>query len=125
MDIGKLIGTTKPGESHTPAKRKAPAAKVDGHKWKRMDRDLKAGDVLRTKVGNQDNPNYGQYVYSITTGVGNGNHMHGMGNAIFVDFESFDLDMVLRAQPSYDPHGTTKGRSGRWEAFWGIEILDE
>lgn len=90
-------------------------------KWVKMNRDLKKGDILRCKVENKDHHKFGQFVYSVCSGVGFGCSMNTLGNAIFVDHEGFDLDMVLkkRNEPSEDK------TSNRWERFWDIEVMEE
>jgi len=90
-------------------------------KWKRMDRDLKKGDIIRTKVGNKENPHYGEFCYSVCSGSGFGCSMNTMGNAIFVDHESFDINEVL-SNKSKPPEDKT---SDRWERFWGIDYMEE
>ena len=97
-------------------------------KWKNQDRILKDGDILRTKVGNKDHEKYGEYCYGITDGGGFGCNPACIGNAIFMDFTSFDLKEVLELKDNpkklkeikknYNEHGS------RWERFWGIDYLE-
>lgn len=84
-----------------------------------MDRDLKKGDIIRTKVGNKDHPNYNQFAFAVCSGSGFGCSMSTIGNAIYVDHQSFDLKQVL-ANINKTPNMKT---SNRWERFWGIEYL--
>lgn len=120
--------------------KKVPIIKVDGTKsvdeweewrkkhkepgkliWKKHDKVLVKGDILRTKVGNKEHPRYGEYYYSVCNGGGFGCNPGSMGNAIFVDHQSFDLNEVLKKR--YAP--TNRDTFSRWEAFWGIDYLKE
>lgn len=87
--------------------------------WQLQDRDLKKGDIIRCKVGNKENPHFGQYCYAICSGEGFGCSLSTMGNAIFISNQSFDLDEVLASR-----NKETK-MDDRWERFWGIEYLIE
>lgn len=89
--------------------------------WQRQDRDLKDGDIIRCKVGKKEHPKYGEYCYAICSGQGFGCSMSTIGNAIFVDHESFDLEEV-KTNRNKEPKKET---SNRWERFWGIDYLVE
>jgi hypothetical protein len=90
-------------------------------KWKRMDRDLKKGDIIRTKVRNKKHSKFREFCYSICSGSGFGCSMNTIGNAIIVDHQSFDLNEVLSNRDKESKQET----SGRWERFWGIEYMEE
>jgi len=103
-------------------------------KWKKQNRKLEKGDIIRTKVSNKEHKKYGEYIYSICSGSGFGCSMETMGNAIFVYFEGFDLEevksklkIVMNKKADdikyYDKY--LSPNSSRWERFWGIEILEE
>lgn len=90
-------------------------------KWENRE-DLKEGDILRMKVSNPKHPKYGQYYYSVCTGSGFGCNGQCSGNAIFVEFQSFVLEDVIKNRDKVN-----KGKdnpSDRWERFWGIEVLE-
>lgn len=96
-------------------------ALLPGHyKWARKKRDLVKGDILRTRVGNKDHANYGDYAYAVCSGTGGGCALHGLGSAIFVDHVSFDLQEVLKKRNAK----TTYDTGARWESSWGVEVLD-
>ena len=102
--------------------------------WQEQDRTLVNGDVLRTKVGNKQNPHYGEYCYGVCTGDGFGTSMDTMGNAIYMSYQSFDLQKVIKAASLIRKGTPAKllggilgdeegDSSSRWERFWGIEYL--
>jgi len=91
--------------------------------WKKQDRDLVKGDIIRTKVSNESNPRFGEYCYAICSGGGFGCSISTMGNAIFVDFPDFDLNKVLANKDK--KADIDKGECDRWERFWGIEYMEE
>lgn len=119
----------------------------DGMKWVYKDQ-LNKGDVIRSTVGNEDHPQYGQYVYAICTGGGFGCNPDSRGDAIFVHSDGFDLNEVMshkddqrQKEPiEYDENGNEVTRlfkepckrefgyyrnydTDRWERFWGIHAL--
>ncbi|MFC1755463.1 hypothetical protein ACFL96_19080 [Thermoproteota archaeon] len=88
--------------------------------WKRQDRNLVKGDIIRCKVGNKSHEKYGEYCYAICSGDGFGCKVSTMGNAIFVDHSSFELSEVLGNKDK----DTSAETGDRWERFWGIEYLE-
>jgi hypothetical protein len=90
-------------------------------KWAEMNRDLRAGDIIRAKVSNKLNSRYGEYAYGIATGEGFGSSMSSIGNAIYVRHAGYDLERIM----SYREGTVPEGRVTRWERSWGIEILIE
>lgn len=133
-------------------KKSGEQAAPHGGKWKRQDRTIVKGDVLRTKVGNKQNPHYGEYAYGVADGYGNGCRLDSLGSAIFVRWETFDFEETFkhRNDPEPEPEpdtadcgdpncesakkGTVHGHIKmfpegpadvhRWESFWGVEYLD-
>lgn len=87
-------------------------------KWKKQDRQLKDGDLLRCKVSNPEHEKYGKWVYGICSGSGFGCSISTMGNAIFMHYQDFDFQKVLTKKKigEYDVSEST-----RWERFWGVE----
>jgi len=96
-----------------------PNKSTDEPKFCRMNRDLKKGDIIRTKVRVKTNQHYGKYAYAVCSGDGFGCSLDGMGNAIFVDHQGYDVNEVIAKKDA--PTGPETHR--RWERFWGIDIL--
>jgi hypothetical protein len=117
-------------------------------RWVKMNRDLKEGDIIRAKLQpghiyymyddskkeevtiNKDGtksykikvipdaqyqPKKPTYVYAVADG-GFGMNMNSLGNAIFVKHISDVLQETKEKKSKW---------SGRWEAYWGIEILED
>jgi hypothetical protein len=84
----------------------------------KYDRDLKKGDILRTRVENKEHERYGQYAYAICSGNGFGCRHNALGNAIFVDHSSFDLERTLAMRGKLGDPNT----SDRWERFWPLWV---
>lgn len=93
------------------------------HKWRKETGTLKDGMILRMKVANKEHPKYGEYVYALCNGGGFGCNAETMGNAIFTDCESFDLDEVLAVQKARAEGGEFFDTGNRWERFWKIDVL--
>jgi len=122
----------------------------EGMKWV-YGAQLVEGDVLRTTVGSQDHPKYGQYAYAICNGGGFGCNPDALGNAIFVHSVDFDLNAVMshkndvrqkdpikrnaegneiielfpdpKTLPARQPGHYRSYDVDRWERFWGILAL--
>lgn len=89
--------------------------------WKKMYRDLKEGDIIRTIVSNKFHQDYDNYWYAIASGDGFGSRINTIGNAIFVIHQSKHLhEIIERKRIKY----LGVNETGRWERSWGIEILE-
>ena len=90
---------------------------VNNTKWKKMDRDLKKGEIIRFKAKNPPNPpkDHDGYIYGRATG-GFGMSVDTIGNAIFIENEAWTYEDCLNKKSA---------DSVRWERFWGIEIIAE
>lgn len=121
IDLTKLAkaASKSKAQTHKPKKRPMPEATPDGLNWGPHDRNLVKGDIIRTRVGNQDHPKYGQYCYAVCSGGGFGCNPSSMGNAIFVDHASFNVQDVIAKKDAPTDQSTFE----RWEAFWGIQVL--
>jgi hypothetical protein len=64
--------------------------------WVKMNRDLKKGDVIRSKITNPEHLHYGDYLYAICIGEGFGCSMETFGTAIFVVGQSLSLRETLK-----------------------------
>jgi hypothetical protein len=105
-------------------------------KWKIMDRNLEKDEIIRTfiKPGEKiygykkeenfapdcsfsvdENKKEGTYIYGRNTG-GFGSKINTMGNAIFVNNVSSELEITQKKETTV---------SERWERHWGIEIMEE
>lgn len=78
--------------------------------------DLIKGDILRIVVSNPNHEDYGKFYYAICNGNGFGCIMESMGNAIYVDHCSTDLESVIRKRDDNMPRD--QNTADRWEKFW-------
>lgn len=83
--------------------------------WDKHNRELVDGDVIRTTVQNPEHESFGASVYGIATGMGFGTSPDLIGGAIYIQNQSFALEVTLERTPN-------TGKS-RWERSWGIEIM--
>lgn len=85
-------------------------------KWKKMDRNLKEGEINRTNRGGRiTNPSSTDgYIYGRAAG-GFGTSMNTIGSAIFVENEAWTYE-ECEHKKSYD--------KAIWERYWGIEIME-
>lgn len=87
-------------------------------KWKRMDRDLKKGEIIRFKPKEPNNePNkWDGYVYGRARG-GFGMGMNTIGEAIFVDNEAWSYD---------DCKNKVSKDNARWQRdYHNVEVIVE
>ena len=89
------------------------------------DRDLQKGDLLRTRVEVKENPRYGEYAYGVCSGGGFGCTAHSLGNAIFMDCQTYDLAEALRYRQIILAGGRTPMHlHQRWERFWPLWVME-
>lgn len=101
-------------------KRPMPEAKDDSLVWEKPGGDLFKGDILKFRVANPDMDTYGQWVYAVCSGSGNGCHGGAMGNAIFVGWVGYDAKEVIGHR---NDENTPENRVERWERYWDLYVL--
>lgn len=92
-----------------------------GFRWRRHDRRIIEGDVVRARSTVRDHPNYGTWNYAVCTGAGGGVDPDARGSAVFVRSASKDLSKTLAAAKTRLADASAEER---WEATWGLEILE-
>ena len=85
-------------------------------RFERINSDLIKGDILSIMVANPTHKDYGKRCYAICSGSGFGCDMESMGNAIYVDHCSTDLESVIRKRDDNTPRD--QDTADRWEKFW-------
>ena len=89
-------------------------------KWRKHDRIIKKGDVLRAKAAR------GGYVYGVASGGGFGSRPDAIGHAVYLHHETYDLDEAIAHR--HDEGKAADVNSARWNRSdppGNIEILED
>jgi len=127
---GLVLDAVALREKYEQARRDAAATKQvlpmeepapEGHVWRKHDRRIVAGDVVRHQVDNKDDPNYGLYRYAVAVGAGGGCDPESprSANKVWVHSESMRLEDVLTARAA-----RRVGHEACWSSYWGLSILE-
>jgi hypothetical protein len=86
--------------------------------WVPLTRELKARDIVRTKITKHDHPHFGEYLY----GMSAGGRPHGEEWDVYVMGYVFDWDLIALARDDpYEAHLPPM----RWNLNDIDEVLDD